>query len=227
MTENELIVWSSEYTTRGIRESSDIEDEIIACYFGYSDKEVLDKVGDIFDKCISEKNSELDFDDIIENIYIHNSDRIRELAFIQLLDDIKQSGKEIEEFNTSELEEMIYNNEVGIEECMYYNSCETENDLIYRYASDNGISYIVYPNGGYGCTEFESLTYEHLKDCDSELPIVVNNAQQVMFEELIYEGRENFTIAKYGNFFLSHDKSIKSEAAMLEVGDKYERIERC
>lgn len=212
MTESELILWSAEYTPHGIREYCQVEEEIIASYYGCSSKhdEILDV---IFKEQIKKCKVELEFDDLIEEIYQHNTSKIEELAYLYTLDDIKQSGKEIEEFSQDDLDEMLYNNEVSIEECMYYNSQYTEPEIIYQYALQTGVSYVIRPDGAYGCEEYESLTYSE-EGIDIELPAIMNSAQQLMFDDLIYEENSNVSLARYGNFYILHDKGY----------DKYARI---
>lgn len=214
MTENELILWSAEYTERGIREYCDVESEIITGYYSYPEDndEILEV---LFKNAITSCKKELCFDDLLEEVYGHNTDRIRELAFLYTLDDIRQSGKEIHELSEEEVEDMVYSNEVGIEESMYYNSSYSEPQIVYNYACKTGLSYVVNPDDAYGSEEYETLFYDNDSAMELELPAIVNSAQQVMFDELLYGSSDGVSTAKYGDFYIVHDKGV----------EKYARIE--
>lgn len=195
-----LVAFISENAPYGVRDAHEIEKQMILTdtysYYGGDDTSNDEMLKEIFEKSFKLNGTMPNLDILEEQAWEHNSDLIHEMAIGYALDDYHQAGIDIEnEISEEELQENISS---------WYSSClqmYAENNAldeayeIHRYATKNGVSYII-PK--------DSEAYEKALcsfDIDSNKDIIMNHCQGVMFDEFIDEGD---TIFNYGRFELHY-----------------------
>lgn len=195
-----LVTFVSENAPYGVRDTHEIEKQMIltdmySCYGG-DDTSNDEMLKEIFEKSFKLNGAMPNLDILEEQAWEHNSDLIHEMAIGYALDEYHQAGIDIEsEISEEELQDSI--------DSWYYSCLQMyaeSNSLdeayeIHRYATKNGVSYII-PQGS-DAHEKALCSF----DIDSNKDIIVNHCQGVMFDEFVDKGD---TVFNYGRFELHY-----------------------
>lgn len=192
----DLIAYIADQTPNGLRDFGVIEDEMILSnpYYGYNYDESRndEQLSKIFDRVIGLKGRLPDLDTLSGEVWDHNGELLHEMAIGYTLDEYHQAGIDIEnEINEEALQQDIDNWHVSCEQMYAESGMLDEMSEIHRYATKNGISYMI--NKDTDSFDIALCSF----DMDTEKDIVMNPAQGVMFDEFI---NDEETLFNYGGF---------------------------
>lgn len=192
-----LVAFVAESTPYGLRDVHEIEKQMVLTdtygYYGYYDDTSNDHIlKEIFERCVRLKGRMPDMETLEEEVWDHNAELIHEMAIGYTLDEYHQAGVDIEnEISEEELQEAIDEWQGSCIQMYCESNALDESYEIHRYATKNGISYLI-PK--------DSDAHERALcsfDIDSRKDILMNHAQGVMFDEFIDDGD---TVFNYGNY---------------------------
>lgn len=195
-----LVTFVSENAPYGVRDTHEIEKQMIltdmySCYGG-DDTSNDEMLKEIFEKSFKLNGAMPNLDILEEQAWEHNSDLIHEMAIGYALDEYHQAGIDIEsEISEQELQDSIDSWYYSCLQMYAESNALDEAYEVHRYATKNGVSYII-PQGS-DAHEKALCSF----DIDSNKDIIVNHCQGVMFDEFVDKGD---TVFNYGRFELHY-----------------------
>lgn len=205
---NGLIAYIADKTPYGFRDIAQIEDEMILSpsyygsgYYALEESDKNDeKLAEIFNKCIGLKGRMPDLQTLADEVWEHNDDLLHEMSVVSVVEEYYQNGIDLEEEVTEkELSEDIDSYHTSCIQMYAESNMLDECYEINKYATKNGISYVV---------EADSDVYELAVanlNIDIEKDILMNPAQGIMFEELLMEDENDEEIlVNYGRFLMHY-----------------------
>lgn len=203
---NSIVRYIADSTPNGLRDASILEEQMILStpyygggYYGIQEDNRNDEqLKEIFDKVVGLKGRLPDLQTLTDEVWDHNDDLIHEMAIGYALEEYYQNGIDIESEVTEEiLQQDIDNWHASCVQMYSESNMMDEAYEINRYATKNGISYIITNDSD--AHEWALNNFE----VDTNKDILMNPAQGVMFDDFIGNDGTLFNYGKYAIHYMS------------------------